>query len=222
MKTKKFNYNGQKYTESWISELKSIKIPKNYISLAKWCEKNDISLQFAHKVLNKSLRRNTRKSSILILKNVIYEKIHGRNICFIKKNTKRNELLVSKLHNFQEKLKNYITITEFCRENKISEHGLRKNLKFLPPNTIVDFLGKKLILKTAVSNPKQIRLNFLKRTYNQNYITTPDFAKLNSVTKTWILFLIKNHRIKNAIMLEKRWYVPENTKIKNFKPWGMK
>jgi hypothetical protein len=214
-KLKKLKFNGQRYTTSWINELNFI--PTVFISLAKWCKKNNIALQYAHKVLHKARKKLLCRSSHLILQKILYRKIHGRKICFIEKSTKRNELLTSKLHLFQGKLKNYITITEFLAQNKISDHGIRNNLELIP---YVNFIGKLLIPKNTPSDTKQIKLNYLKKTYGQDYINTTNFAKLSSFTRTWLLYLIKENRIKNPIMLKKRWYIPKNTKIKNFKPWG--
>ncbi len=201
-----------RYTKkSWTNDLKSLKsIPKNYISLAKWCNKNNLSLQFAHKVLKRYL-----EIYFPALGKIKYIIIHGRKICFIEKNTKRNELLISKQHCFQKEFKNFITIKEFCARNKICEAGLRLNFKFLPSETITCYLGKKLILKTAEPDYKKIKLNFLKRNYNQDYITASDFAKFNCISRTRVLQLVKTHKIKNSTKMLGRWYVPKNTKKTN-------
>jgi len=62
------------YTKkSWINK----SVPKNYMSLAKWCKKNNFQLQFAHNVLKKHLQT--------LLGKIKYFQINKRNICFIEK-----------------------------------------------------------------------------------------------------------------------------------------
>jgi len=130
---------------------------------------------------------------------------------------KRNELLISKQHKLKKEFKNFITIKEFCKKNKLNEFGLRSNFEFLPPGTIKRHLFQKLILKTTEPNCKKIKLNFLKRTFKQDFISASDFAKLNHLSRTRILQLIKTLKIKNTIKMLGRWYVLKNTKIKKKK-----
>lgn len=65
-----------------------------------------------------------------------------------------------------------------------------------------------------------LRLNFLKSKYGCAFMLLSDFAKKNHITRQRSHQYIQEKRIKNAVRMGCRWYIPANTVVKKRRPWA--